>query len=59
MIDIFSILLPHGLMALAVWRLLHRDDIDEDPMLPRRKIGWRRAERPGKNGGTGKAGGTG
>lgn len=53
MIDIFSILLPHGLMALAVWRLLHRDDIDEDPMLPRRKIGWRRAERPGKNGGTG------
>jgi len=42
MIDNFTVLLPHLLMALAVWRLLHRDDLDTDPALPRRTIGWRR-----------------
>ncbi|MCW1382021.1 hypothetical protein OLX02_04225 [Novosphingobium sp. KCTC 2891] len=47
MIDIFTVLLPHALMALAVWRLLQRDDLDEDPALPRRKIGWQKpARRP-------------
>ncbi|WP_225207510.1 hypothetical protein [Novosphingobium huizhouense] len=45
MIDIFTVLLPHALMGLAVWRLLHRDDLDEDPALPRQTIAWRRAHR--------------
>ncbi|BEU98966.1 hypothetical protein [Novosphingobium olei] len=49
MIDIFTVLLPHALMALAVWRLLHRDDLDEDPALPRQTIAWRRSHRPGKS----------
>lgn len=31
MIDLFSLGLSHGLMMLAAWRLLARDDLDRDP----------------------------
>ncbi|WOE74839.1 hypothetical protein [Alterisphingorhabdus coralli] len=32
MVDTFSILLTHALIALAGWRIIHRDDLDrEDP----------------------------
>ncbi|MEM1132674.1 MAG: hypothetical protein AAGH53_07045 [Pseudomonadota bacterium] len=32
MVDTFSILLTHALLALAGWRIIHRDDLDqEDP----------------------------
>ena len=31
MIDNFSLLLTHGLLLLAAWRLLSRDDLDADP----------------------------
>ena len=32
MIDNFSIALTHGLLLLAAWRLIHRDDLDvEEP----------------------------
>lgn len=34
MIDIFTVVVPHALMAIAVWRLLGRDDLDNDPILP-------------------------
>lgn len=30
MIDIFTLALTHGLIALAAWRLLTRDDLDEE-----------------------------
>lgn len=30
MIDYFAIGLTHGLLALAAWRLLLRDDLDSD-----------------------------
>lgn len=30
MIDIFTILLSHGLILLAAWKLLFRDDLDHD-----------------------------
>lgn len=30
MIDNFSIALTHGLMAIALWRMLHRDDLDHE-----------------------------
>lgn len=30
MIDNFSIILSHALMAIAVWRLLYRDDLDRE-----------------------------
>ncbi|MBH9536989.1 hypothetical protein [Novosphingopyxis sp. YJ-S2-01] len=30
MIDHFSILLSHGLLLLAFWRLLHRPDLDDE-----------------------------
>jgi hypothetical protein len=32
MIDLFALAVSHGLMMLAAWRLLSRDDLDrEDP----------------------------
>lgn len=35
MIDYFSLALTHGLIALALWRLLLRDDLDnETPAAP-------------------------
>jgi hypothetical protein len=30
MIDTFSLLLVHGLIMLACWRLLSRDDLDDE-----------------------------
>lgn len=33
MIDKITIFLPHLLMALMVWRLLRRDDLDHDPVI--------------------------
>jgi hypothetical protein len=30
MIDIFALALTHGLIALAIWRLVWRDDLDGD-----------------------------
>lgn len=32
MIDLFALLLIHGLLALMAVRLLGRDDLDEDPV---------------------------
>ncbi|MEO9599574.1 hypothetical protein [Parasphingorhabdus sp.] len=38
MIDNFSIALTHGLLLIAAWRLLHRDDLDvEAPPEPDKK----------------------
>lgn len=28
MVDTFSILLTHGLLVIALWRMAHNDDID-------------------------------
>lgn len=38
MVDIFALALSHGLIALAVWRLLQRPDLDREgePPAPRR-----------------------
>lgn len=33
MIDYFALVLGHGLLAFAVWRLVMRADVDEDPLL--------------------------
>ncbi|WP_156874134.1 hypothetical protein [Sphingorhabdus lutea] len=35
MIDNLSILLSHGLIALAFWRLLSRDDLDVEAPAPK------------------------
>jgi hypothetical protein len=35
LIDYFSIALTHGLILLACWRLLMRDDLDEEGAEPR------------------------
>ena len=34
MIDNFALLLSHGLMLLAAWRLLSRPDLDDPAALP-------------------------
>tara|TARA_R110000824_G_scaffold279485_1_gene467687 strand:- start:213 stop:389 length:177 start_codon:yes stop_codon:yes gene_type:complete len=35
MVDNFSIALTHGLLLIAAWRLMHRDDLDvEEPPEP-------------------------
>lgn len=34
MFDYFPLALTHGLLALAAWRLLWRDDLDSDPADP-------------------------
>ena len=31
MVDYFALALTHGLLVLAGWRLLWRDDLDRDP----------------------------
>lgn len=31
MIDALSLLISHGVLLLAAWRLLPRDDLDRDP----------------------------
>lgn len=39
MVDILTLALTHGLMALALWRLLSREDLGRDPedtLTPRR-----------------------
>ncbi|GAO54995.1 hypothetical protein F1640_13220 [Novosphingobium sp. NBM11] len=33
MIDKITVLVPHFLMALMIWRLLHRPDLDRDPLV--------------------------
>ena len=32
MVDNFALVLIHGLLLLAVWRLMQRDDLDRDPV---------------------------
>ena len=44
MIDYFAIGLTHGLLALAIWRLLQRDDLDTDNPRKPPKRKWQRAE---------------
>jgi len=34
MVDYFALALSHGLLILAVWHLLWRTDLDEDPAAP-------------------------
>lgn len=37
MIDKITIFVPHILMALMIWKLVHRADLDDDPALPNRR----------------------
>jgi hypothetical protein len=36
MVDLLALFIPHFVMAIAVWRLVSRDDLDDDPALPRK-----------------------
>jgi hypothetical protein len=44
-VDILTLALTHGLMAIALWRLLWRDDLDRDGETPRRPKPWLAARR--------------
>jgi len=39
MIDALSLLISHGVILLAAWRLLSRPDLDRDPSDPRAEDG--------------------
>jgi len=41
MVDIFALSIAHGLLVLAAWRLMARDDLDSEGG-PRPKFGSRR-----------------
>jgi hypothetical protein len=44
LIDLFTLALTHGLIVLALWRLLFRSELDvEDP--PSRPGPWRKDEK--------------
>lgn len=45
MIDNFSVLLTHGLMLLAAWRLLRRADLDREGPVPFARFGRRGGRR--------------
>lgn len=34
MVDIFALSLPHALLLVAIWRLLRRDDLDQEGEAP-------------------------
>lgn len=51
MIDKFTLFLPQLLMAIAIWRLLRRADLDDDPSLPARKGGFRQKRESNDQGG--------
>ncbi|TYC90062.1 hypothetical protein [Novosphingobium sp. BW1] len=51
MVDIFALALSHGLIALAVWRLLQRPDLDREgeATAPRRTPRGQGMRVPGAN----------
>jgi len=48
MVDNLSIVLTHVLMAIALWRLLHRDDLDRE--VSARALWQRRRDTEAKRG---------
>ena len=46
MIDNFSVLLTHGLMLLAAWRLLRRSELDREGAAPFARFGRRPGTPP-------------
>lgn len=50
MIDLLTLALTHGLMALALWRLLFRRDLDQDGAeRPDKRQPWRRVPPAGED----------
>ncbi|ASK89510.1 hypothetical protein [Sphingorhabdus sp. SMR4y] len=47
MIDNFSIALTHGLLLIAAWRLMHRDDLDVEapPEHDKEPVGFAKQSR--------------
>ncbi|RKF22544.1 hypothetical protein D6851_04820 [Altericroceibacterium spongiae] len=53
MVDLFAIGLTHGLIAIAIWRLLMRDDLDHDSdtAAEGRRRPWLKSSGPDSNAG--------
>jgi hypothetical protein len=48
LIDILTLALTHGLIALALWRMLFRADLDSDEgEAPRTRTPWRKENQAG------------
>ena len=48
MIDNFALLVSHGLILLAAWRLVQRPDLDDDDAPPvRQPVRWRGKAKDG------------
>ena len=45
MIDLFTLALTHGLMALALWRMLFRPELDADGSDAKPRRPWAKAAR--------------
>ncbi|MCB2059353.1 MAG: hypothetical protein R3E09_10210 [Novosphingobium sp.] len=45
MVDYFALAVSHGLLALAVWRLAQRADLDRDPVPDEKADGSAKASR--------------
>lgn len=50
MIDYFTLALTHGLIAVALWRLLFRPELDQDGAPPRRARSHRLRDQPAGKG---------
>ncbi|WP_420384319.1 hypothetical protein [Novosphingobium sp.] len=46
MIDMLALFIPHFVLALAVWRLVSRADLDDDPALPRKPARYDTHDKP-------------
>jgi hypothetical protein len=44
LIDLFTLALTHGLIVIALWRLLFRDDLDAEDALAAPCRPWRKDE---------------
>jgi hypothetical protein len=44
LIDYFTLALTHGLMVLALWRMLTRDDLDSEPADSAARRPWHKSK---------------
>jgi len=48
LIDLFTLALTHGLIVLALWRLMLREDLDVEDPAPGPRRPWLKDDGPGE-----------